>query len=434
VTPVTPPRRAALEILTRVRSGELLDRAMAAAGQGLEPRDQPWLQELVYGTLRLRGRIDHALAGFVKGGLERLDPDVLDILRLGAYQLLEMGSVPPYAAVSQSVELARVAGARRATGLVNGVLQSLRRAGEIDYPAFEADPVAHLVTWGSHPRWLVERWVARWGPEEARLLVEANNRRPDLFLRPVGMATADAADALRAEGIETEAPSSFPDSLRVLPPAGPVDALRVVPAVVQDPAAAIVVRYAEVPEGATVVDLSAAPGGKTVGLTDRAGFVVAADLSAGRIRRVRANLERTGRSDRAALVVADGRMPPFAPVDAVLVDAPCTGTGTLRRHADGKWRVGEEDLRALAELQRELLAAAARIVRPGGLLIYSTCSLEPEENEEQVERLLERDSSFTPEAPLGQIDGTLMSGTWLSVLPQRHGVDGAFAARLRRAG
>jgi len=430
---VTPPRLVALEILRRVRTGELLDRAISSAGQRLDPRERGWTQEVVYGTLRLRGRIDHILGAFVKGGMEKLEPDVLDVLRLGVYQLLEMGSVPPYAAVSQSVELARAAGLSRAAGFVNGVLQSVRRAGgSFEFPKFDEDPVGHLATWGSHPRWLVERWVARWGPAEARALVEADNRRPDLFLRPVGVERAEAIDRLAERGIESVEVAGFPDSLRILPPAGPLEALAAVPGVIQDPAAAMVVRYADVPRGATVIDLSAAPGGKAVALAARARFVAAADISPSRLRRVLANALRTETAERIGLVAADARTPPFRPVDAVLLDAPCAGTGTLRRHVDGRWRLMPEDLAKLSALQADLLDSAAWLVRPGGLLIYATCSLEPEENEHSVERFLRDHPEFALEEPMEGMDAAMLDGGTLRLLPQRHGHDGAFAARMRR--
>jgi 16S rRNA (cytosine967-C5)-methyltransferase len=205
-----------------------------------------------------------------------------------------------------------------------------------------------------------------------------------------------------------------------------------VPAVVQDPAASLVVRYADIPAGATVADVCAAPGGKALALAGGAGFVAAADLSFDRLERVRENAERVG-SLPLGLVVADAREPPFRPVDAVLIDAPCTGTGTLRRHPDGKWRLRPEDPAALARLQAEILDAAAPLVAPGGLLVYATCSLEPEENEEQMEAFLSAHPEFEPAAPPEGLDPRMLDEAGrLLVLPQRLGVDGAFAARLRR--
>lgn len=429
----TGTRRAALDILTDVRKGELADRALARRGAALESRDYGWLQELVYGTFRLRGRIDHILAAFVRGELASLDPEVLDILRLGTYQLLEMGSVPAYAAVSQSVELAREAGFPKAAGFVNGVLQSVRRQGPATpFPTLAEEPVAHLTAWGSHPEWLVRRWVDRWGPAETLELVEANNARPRIYLRPVGMTPEEAVGRLSEAGLNAETVPAFPDSLMLGDDAAPAAALAVVPAVVQDPAAATVVRFCGFPPGSTLLDLSAAPGGKTVGLAETARFVAANDLSVGRLRRVRSNVERTGVGERVGLVVGDGLHPPFAEVDGVLLDAPCTGTGTLRRHPDGRWRLTPRDLQALGELQHELLKAAATVVRPGGRLVYSTCSIEPEENDEQVDRFLEEHPDFHVEPPAGEFEDEMLDGQYLRILPQRHRADGAFAARMKR--
>ena len=432
--PVTRPRRVALAVLREVRGGSLADRALDAKGGDLPPRDVGWTHELVYGTLRLRGRLDHLLGALVKGGVAALESDVLDVLRLGTYQILEMGSVPPYAAISQSVELARWAGAARAAGLVNGVLHSLvRRRSELSFPDFAADPVGFLSTWGSHPRWLVERWVARWGAAEARELVDANNRRPELYLRPFRRAAADAVAALAEGSVEAETVELSPRSVRVPPPTPVRAVLALVPAVVQDPAASLVVDYAAVPDGSRVIDLCSAPGGKAIALAERASYLVAADLSLRRLRRVRENVERLGAGDRVGMVVADARTPPFRRADAVLLDAPCTGTGTLRRHPDGRWRVSEEDLAALAALQRDLLDSAATLVAPGGLLVYSTCSLEPEENEGQVDAFLARTPGFVREPAPDAVHPSLLGERGdLLVLPQLQGVDGSYAARLRR--
>jgi 16S rRNA (cytosine967-C5)-methyltransferase len=421
-------------VLRRFRAGELADRALERALERLPERERGWTVELVYGTFRLRGRLDFYLDALVRGGVETLDPEVLDVLRLGAYQLLEMESVPPYAAVSQSVELARAAGAGRASGLVNGVLQSLRRRrGEIRFPDRARDPVGWLAAWHSHPRWLVERWVALWGAEEAEALLEAGNRRPELYVRPLGVDAVEARRRLEAAGAGTEEVPLSPDSLRVLPPAGAVAALAAVPAVVQDPAATLVVRYASVPEGARVLDLCAAPGGKALAMAERAAYVAAADLSPGRLRRVRENVERVGATGRVGVVAADARHPTFHPAELVLIDAPCTGTGTFRRHPDGRWRVTERDLAALVALQREILEAAAPLVRPGGWLVYATCSLEPEENGRQVEGFLSAHPEFTVDPPEGAVAPDLLDAEgWLAVLPHRSGFDGSFAARMRR--
>jgi 16S rRNA (cytosine967-C5)-methyltransferase len=437
VTAPTPSRVAALDTLRSVRRGELASRAFEGAAARLETRDRAWAQELVYGVLRMRGRIDYRLAGLSRRPLPKLDPDILDILRLGAYQLLEMDGVPAYAAVSQSVELAKGAAGRGADGFVNGVLQSLRRGQATStFPDLAADPLAHLTTWGSHPRWMVERWLRRWGADATARLVEANNRRPELYLRALDGGAA-ALERLAAAGVTAEPVAGAPGSLRVLD-GSVAAALASGPVIVQDPAAGLVVSHVGDVTGRSVVDLAAAPGGKALALAATAAFVVAADLSAGRLQRVRQNLQRldgvapAGAASRVAMVVADGLQPPLRSADVVLLDAPCTGTGTLRRHPDGRWRVQPSDLEALAGLQARLLDAAAPLVAPGGLLVYSTCSLEPEENVEQVEAFLARQRHFEVEPGPELPGGVNRPDGMLEVLPQCQGWDGAFAARLRR--
>lgn len=450
---MTPARWAALEVLRAVRRGELADVALAAALDRLPPRDRPWTQELAFGTLRLRGRLDYLLGRLVHRGLEDLHPDLLDTLRLGAYQLLEMRSVPAYAAVSQAVEQARRTAGQGAARLANGVLQRLsRRLGEAekaaqgetsavddvvygDFPDPDSDPVGFLATWGSHPRWLIERWVGNFGAAEARALVEANNRRPELYLRAIGMTAPEAAARLAEAGIEAETLPFAPAALRLLTPGALHAALGTVPSIVQDPAAGLVVDYAAVPAGAWIVDLCAAPGGKALALAENARYLAAADIGIRRLARLRENHARLERLP-VGIVVADARQPPFRPVDAVLIDVPCTGTGTLRRHPDGRWRIGPADLAALVALQRDIMRAAAEVVRPGGLLIYSTCSLEPEENEAQVDAFLHEHPDFILEPPApGTVAPELLdSAGRLAVRPQATGVDGAFAARMRRQG
>jgi 16S rRNA (cytosine967-C5)-methyltransferase len=203
---------------------------------------------------------------------------------------------------------------------------------------------------------------------------------------------------------------------------------------VQDPASTLVTQYADIAAGATVADLCAAPGGKTLELARTAGFVVAADRNPLRARRMLGNFRRV-EARNIATIVADARIPAVRPVDVVLIDVPCTGTGTFRRHPDARWRLKISDLAVMAALQRNILRAAAPAVKPGGLLIYSTCSLEPEENDAQIESFLAESGEWRLEPPEeGAVPASVLDAGRLRVLPQRHGVDGAFAARLRRVG
>jgi 16S rRNA (cytosine967-C5)-methyltransferase len=428
----TASRKAALDVALAVARGLRLDVALERHTPGLEPRERAFLHELTFGASRLRGRLDHLLAARVRGGLPRLDPAVLEILRLGGYQVLYMGSVPGYAAVSQSVELARRHAGRGAAGLVNAVLRGVADDGDGKerFPPFEGDPVGFLSTWGSHPRWMVERWLSRWSPHEVRALVEAGNRRPPVHLVPLELGPDGAVAALAGKGIAAEAVGAGTGCVRLADGSDPAAALGAVSALVQDPAAHLVIRYADVPAGMKVADLCAAPGGKALALAARVAYTLAADRSETRMRRIRENADRTGL--RPGLVVADARHPPIAAMDGVLLDVPCSGTGTLARHPDGRWRVSRESMEDMIRLQREMLDAGADAVRPGGLLVYSTCTLEPEENQEQVEAFLARRRDFVLDAS-GAVPGTYLDGRGcLEVLPQRHGFDGAFAARMRR--
>lgn len=429
---VTPARDGALRILRAVAAGRRADAALEEVLADLRPGDRRWTHRAAYGTLRLRGRIDHLLDLHVHRGLAGVDPALLDVLRLGAYQLLEMDSVPAYAAVSQAVSQAKAVGGAGAGGFVNGVLRSLSRDGAApgSFPSLEEDPAGHLAARGSHPRWLVERWLRRWSPEEVARLVEEGNREPPVTLRPVGVAVAEARRALEQAGIEAHPVGRGTGCLR-LAEAGAVEAaLARIPAVVQDPAAALVTAFAGIPAGAPVADLCAAPGGKAAALAGEGRRVLAADLRRERLAPLRENASRTGAD--IVPVVADARRPPLRPGPAVLLDVPCTGTGTLRRNPDLKWRLDPGAPRRMAGAQRELLEGAAAAVAPGGLLVYATCSLEPEENEERVEAFLEARRDFERAGPGPVPEDVVDERGDLRVEPQRTGYDGAYAARLTR--
>jgi 16S rRNA (cytosine967-C5)-methyltransferase len=371
-------------------------------------------------VLRHRARLD--------GGLElaTADPRLHDILRLGAYQLRLLARVPPYAAVSTSVALAREVAGEPAARYVNHTLRHLSRA-----PAPEG--VA------THPRWLVARWVHQFGREEARRLVAWNDTPPPLTLQPARWDRSTLEHRLKAAGfgvreapfgaglevLRTEAPGAMrPGSLPGFAEGG---------FIVQDPAHALVCRYAAVPPGGRVADLCAAPGGKAVMLERLGARVVAADRRRERSGRLAETARRAGVAIR--VVLADLVSSPFGTgaLDAVLVDAPCSATGTMRRHPDARWRLSPRTIARAAERQRALVAAAALLVRPGGLLIYATCSLEPEENGEIVNEFLARHPAFERAPAAGAVPAALVAANGdFQTLPGRQATDGAYAARLVR--
>lgn len=433
---VTEARVAAAAVAADVRGGELLDPSFDRRVAALDARDRRWTRELVYGMLRNRARLDALLAERVNGGLARLDADLTDLLRLGAYQLLHMRSVPAYAAIAQTVELAKRRHGIGASKLANAVLRRLDREREALHVQVPSDPIDALALQHSHPRWLVARWVARWGAGETARLLTSNNTEAPIIVRPWHVVREQLEATLEAAGVRVGEAPLVPDSLVLvsgLVSLTELGAYRQGLFHVQDPASTLVTRYACFPSGAVVADLCAAPGGKALELSRTASHVIASDLSPTRLQRVRQNIARL-EAHNVIPLVGDACIPAVGDVDAVLVDVPCTGTGTFRRHPDARWRLRTSDLAVLGALQRAIIRAAASAVRPGGLLVYSTCSLEPEENDEQVESFLAGNAQWSLEPPpSGVVPDAVLDAGRLRVLPSRHGADGAFAARLRRS-
>jgi 16S rRNA (cytosine967-C5)-methyltransferase len=431
---VTAARAVAAEICVDLRRGEFLDQSFERRIGPLDARDRRWTRELVYGMLRTRASIDTVLSDRVRGGLARLDPDVIDLLRLGVYQLLNMGSVPAYAAIAQTVELAKRRHGIGASKLVNAVLRRTDRERDQLITAAPSDTVDALALKYSHPRWLIARWIDLWGEQDTERLLTLNNADAPIAIRPYGIVREQLEAMMEAAGVHVADAPYARDSIAISGGTTftELGAFKKGLFFVQDPAATLVTEYAAVPTGATVADLCAAPGGKALELSRTAGTVVASDKSFGRLQRLLANQRRL-ESVNLLPFVGDARNPAIRPVDAVLIDVPCTGTGTFRRHPDARWRIKVSDIAVMSALQKLILRAAAKVVRPDGLLIYSTCSLEPEENDAQIDSFLSDNLNWILEPPPeGSVPPELLDGGRLRVLPHRHGTDGAFAARLRR--
>lgn len=425
-------RRAALRILGDVRHGSPFDAALERAVRSLDGADRRFAHEMAAGVLRRQTELDVRLSSLIARGWGSVAPDLREVLRLGAFQLTALDRIPPHAAVDTSVSLARAIGGVRAGGFVNAVLRRLTRSPAEPATAWDdGDAVGRLAGHYSHPAWLVERWLTRWGEAETEELLRWNNTRPRLVLQPARESLEQLEQRWRTAGIAIE-PAPFGAGLivdRIRPADLPGYAAGAF--IVQDPAQALLAWFADLAPDAWLYDACAAPGGKSITLGRRIRGVIAGDFVPARVERLAGNLRRAG-SGREYAVVADARRPPLWRIDAVLLDAPCLGTGTFRRHPDARLRVTLAALETLMQRQAELLARTANIVAPGGLLIYSTCSLEPEENAQQVNRFLEahsqfrRESSDTFPAALTSTEGDLM------ITPQRDRMDGAYAARLRR--
>jgi len=424
----TAARRGALLVLGRVARGRPLASLLDETAAGLaDARDRALVHELVLGTLRRRGFLDHVLGRLSSRPLETLAPAVRDALRLGAYQLLFLRT-PAHAAVSETVDLAREV-EPHAAGFANAILRRLQREGpppELD-PA--ADPVGWMSTAGSLPRWLAERWHARLGPAGALARARAALEAPPCFVR-LNPRVPDVRERLAAAGIELEAaavPGAFRASeggLGRFAESGLV--------YVQDAGSQLVAQLAAA-EG-LLLDACAAPGGKAMLLADLAGDrarVIAAEASRKRLA-LMTKLARRWGATRLHLLGADALRPPFRrEFDCVLLDAPCSGLGTLARNPDIRWRVAPQDLERHATRQRALLESLARVVRPGGALVYATCSLEPEETHEVVDAFLAGHAAFAQD-PLPEWAQAFARDGRVELDPALHAGDGFFAVRLRR--
>jgi 16S rRNA (cytosine967-C5)-methyltransferase len=455
---IAPARTAALEVLHSVAQGHrTLPDALARACSTLDDdRDRALTSDIATGTLRWRGAIDHVLRQVASRPLDQLDPEVLEILRLSTYQLQHLSRVPHSAVVHDAVNLARARGHAKAAGFVNAVLRRIAAgadahllparptAGGAAPPPPRALAEAYLSTTLSHPRWLVGRWLDRFGFEATEAWCAFDNSRAPVTLRAntLRVSREVLAERLDGCGVQTTPTRFAPDGLVVA--AG--HPLRTALAtqglfVVQDEASQLVALLAEAARGDQILDACAAPGGKTTAMAAAmgdTGRLVAVDVRPRRMRVLKETLAASG-ATCVHLVQADlGRGLPFASAfDCVLVDAPCSGLGTLRRDPEIRWRRTRADLSRFAARQAQFLDQAAGFVRPGGRLVYATCSSEPDENEHVVARFLEAHPEYCPAAwrhgrPPAALVPVLDPNGMLRTWPHQHGLEAFFGVVLGR--
>lgn len=441
--PKTAARHAALRALIAIEGDDVpLNAALDRLPLPSETRG--FAHDLVAGTLRHRARLDWTLAPLLKKKLEKLDAPVRAALRLAAYESTLSGTPTPVVA-NEYAGLMREEKLKSAVAFVNAVARKLP-AEPRAAPSPEANGAVHLSTQYSHPRWLVERWLHRFGFDECRALLEANNLIAPLCLRVNERRASrdEVLHSLRERGLQARQSTLSPQGIVLESAGSPLEwpEWKNGLIIVQDEAAQLVGLLCAPQAGQTVYDLASAPGGKTTHLAQLMnddGTVIASDRAPGRLKLVQQNAVRLGlssirtRSGDVAQIARSVQADELPRADVVLLDAPCLGTGTLRRRPDAKWKKTPEQLRELVALQRQLLDAAATIVAPGGALIYSTCSLEPEENEEQIEEFLSRQVDWKVEVPdQSTLTAVGSPSRWIQTLPHRHGCDGMFAAKLRR--
>jgi len=431
------------------RAGAYADLALHAAlrRSRLAPAERALATELVYGTLRWRGRLDFLLSRVLEREFTTLEPLVVTLLRLGAYQIVFTRNVPDAAAVDQTVRCARAVGAERATGLVNGVLRRLARIHQkIPLPELLEDPLGHLTGVLSLPPWIAQRWLEIFDAPEAAMLAKASNSVPPLTAR------VNPLRCTRQALIEELAPRLPEVRSCRLAPRGIVLGHRGHPAhdpaflegrfTIQDEASQLVVAHLEPQPGERILDLCAAPGAKTTAIAEEigeAGEVVAVDRNGRRLRLVGRDARRLGLTNITTCELDAtsplGGITERGAFDRILVDAPCSGLGTLRRNPDARWRLRPDDPQRLAEIQTAILRNAATALRPGGLLVYSTCTLLPEENESVIEWFLSerRDFRLLPANAAPETTRALVGADgFLRCFPHLHDSDGFFAAKLER--
>ncbi|HWR55783.1 MAG TPA: 16S rRNA (cytosine(967)-C(5))-methyltransferase RsmB [Negativicutes bacterium] len=405
------------------------------------PLDRRFITELVYGTIKARNTLDWIIEKFSSRPLAKMTVWVRNVLRMGVYQLWYLERVPPSAACNEAVNLTKRYGHQGTAKFVNGVLRTVaRQKADIRFPSLEEDPVQHIALQFSHPAWMVECWLARFGREETIRLCQANNETPRLSVRTNTLKITRAAlkAALEKEGLLVEESHWAPEGLMLdgFSALGQLAALQEGLFQVQDESSMLVAHVLDPQPGEFIIDACGAPGGKTTHFAQKMhneGRIFSLDIHAHKLRLITENCRRLGIDIVETEAMDARRMHEHmrGQADRVLVDAPCSGLGVLRRKPDARWRKTPEMLRDLPKLQQEILASAAQCVKPGGILVYSTCTIEAEENEAVIRCFLQANPAFSLE-PTGKFLPVARQEEMVRLFPQRDGIDGFFIARMKR--
>lgn len=437
-------RGTAVKILNRVeRTDSYLDKVLDAElrSQELNDLDKGLLTEIVHGVLRWQNKLDWVLNGFSHGNFAKSEINLKNTLRVALYQILFLNRVPHAAAVNEGVEFIKRIRGDKLAGLVNAVLRNVIRNIEgIRYPDPKEDQVQYLSVVFSHPHWMVKRWVKRFGAEETQKLLMASNERPGLSLR-INKLKVDPGhflSLLDQQKIEYTGSSHIDYFVKVrgLTKIGQMELFRNGMFTIQDESAALPCLLLGAKPGERVLDLCAAPGGKTTAIAEmmkNEGEVIAIDKYEVKLGFIKAACERLGLRN-VRLQVTDAASLESALADRVLLDAPCSGLGVMTKKPDIKWKRDISDLLKLAKMQYDLIANAARLVKPGGVLVYSTCTTEPEENQEVVKKFLQNHPQFSVDNAAQYVSNDLVDAEgFVETFPHRHGMDGSFAVRLVRS-
>jgi 16S rRNA (cytosine967-C5)-methyltransferase len=445
-------RKTALDVLNTLnQNNKTLDGILAEVpgeeGFGSR-RDRALFTAMVYGVLRWRGRLDHIIGHFSNTPIHKIEPGVLNILRLGLFQIIYLDRIPDSAAVNTAVELTKQIATTRVAGFVNALLR--KAAGNytnVPFSTFANNPVAFLTTSRSFPKWLAQRWLKRFNPETVTALCDTINSIPPITIRTNTLKTTREELILSLEGeVEhIERTRYAPDGIKIISPKQPIPELAGFKKgwfQVQDEAAQLVSLLLNPKPGETVLDACAGLGGKTAHiaqLMQNKGSVAAIDKDEKKLQQLGFEMQRLNISivyARCHDLNSSLDKKQIGLFDRVLLDAPCSGLGVLRRNPDIKWNSAEADLKRHAEIQKRFLVNLSRILKPNGTLVYSVCSIEPEENEAVINSFLKNHPEFVIDKSLGRLPETLHSlvegTTGFKTLPLRDNMDGFFLARLRK--
>jgi len=434
------PRGTAVKIINRIeRSDAYLDKLLDAElkSDELSNQDKALLAELVHGVIRWQGKLDWLLNRFTHGNFAKSETHVKNALRVALYQILFLDRLPHYAAVYEAVEFVKRLRGDKAAGLVNAVLRNiLRNLQNLPWPQPEEDVLQYLSINYSHPIWLVKRWLNRFGKEETEKLLSGNNEIPSLMLRinKLKIQPSEFLSLLDQHRIPYQG-SFFLDyfiKVKSLSGIAQLDIFQKGYFSIQDESAALPVLLLAPRAGESVIDMCAAPGGKTTHIAElmgNQGTIIAIDKYEHKLNLIKQSCERLGLTN-VNTVVADSVHCDMTPVDKVLLDAPCSGLGVLRKKPDIKWKREQEDIIRLTKLQEQLLENAAKLVKPRGVLVYSTCTTEPEENELMVQSFLQKHPEFLIDDASKFVNKSVVTPEgYVTTLPHRHHLDGSFAVR-----
>jgi len=445
-------RKAALDTLNTLDQGhDTLDNIMEAAladDAGVSKRDRAFIQALVFGVLRWRGRLDFIIGQFSSARFDKIDPGVLNILRMALFQIIYLDRVPESAAVNTAVDLAKTAVAPWVVGFVNAVLRKAARDYQtLSFPAVEKNAIKATATATSFPEWIIRRWVKRYGQEATTALCDALNTIPAISVRTNRLKTSrrDLAESLAGEAEQIKPTLCSPDGINVVSPVTSIPGLSAFKAgwfQVQDEAAQLVSLLLNPQPGETVLDACAGLGGKTghiAQLMKNEGSVVALDINAEKLLRLKSEMQRLGisivktcRQDLAE----KNLQPKFNLFDRVLLDAPCSGLGVMRRNPDIKWRTSGKNLAIFSARQLTLLQHSSELVKPSGVLVYAVCSPEPEENEDVVKEFLKKHAEFVIDKQVDGLPDKMRSiqaaDGWFKTFPHFSYMDGFSFIRLIR--